>query len=287
MKISRSSFFLSSLLLFTAAVIVGCSAEQIKVTGVRTYSGSPAETESAGAALVTVGDETLSGTDKADAMYGAAGADVHLGDSADIVASGSRDSGNAAPNASTEAQICVFVCGYVAEPDVYYLPFGSRIGDAVEAAGGFLPLADREWLNLAEPLRDGERVQIFSQEETAEFSADGSQTAGLLSDGSQAGGILSGGSVGPTAGSGLTAGSDSAEKAVDGGTNSAEATHSVNINTAGKEELMTLPGIGESKAEAIIRYRDENGPFASPEDIMNVPGIKEAAYSKLSGIIAV
>ena len=55
----------------------------------------------------------------------------------------------------------------------------------------------------------------------------------------------------------------------------------VDINRAGKEELMTLPGIGEARAEAVIAYREEHGGFSSPEEIMKVPGIKEASYEKL------
>ncbi len=61
----------------------------------------------------------------------------------------------------------------------------------------------------------------------------------------------------------------------------------VDLNHAGKEALMTLPGIGEARAEAIIAYREEHGAFGSPEDIMQVPGIKEAAYEKLKDSITV
>lgn len=59
----------------------------------------------------------------------------------------------------------------------------------------------------------------------------------------------------------------------------------VNINTAGKESLMTLPGIGESRAESIIAYREENGGFQTIEDIMKVSGIKEASFNKLKAYI--
>lgn len=61
----------------------------------------------------------------------------------------------------------------------------------------------------------------------------------------------------------------------------------ININTASKEELMTLPGIGESKAESIISYRNQNGYFNSIEDIMNISGIKEGAFEKIKDFITV
>lgn len=61
----------------------------------------------------------------------------------------------------------------------------------------------------------------------------------------------------------------------------------VNINTASKEELMTLPGIGESKAEAIIQYREEHGNFESIESLMEIPGIKEGVYNKIKAGVKV
>jgi competence protein ComEA len=61
----------------------------------------------------------------------------------------------------------------------------------------------------------------------------------------------------------------------------------VNLNTAGLEELMTLTGIGQTRAEAILAYREEEGAFRSPEDIMNVEGIKEGIYEKLKDEITV
>lgn len=61
----------------------------------------------------------------------------------------------------------------------------------------------------------------------------------------------------------------------------------INLNQAGKEQLMTLPGIGESRAEAILQYRENNGAFGSIEDIMKVSGIKEAAFAKIKDYICV
>ena len=61
----------------------------------------------------------------------------------------------------------------------------------------------------------------------------------------------------------------------------------VNINTADKKTLMTLPGIGESKADAIISYREKNGMFSSIEDIMNISGIKQGAFDKIKSLITI
>ena len=66
-----------------------------------------------------------------------------------------------------------------------------------------------------------------------------------------------------------------------GGGNSSGSGALVNINQASKEELMTLPGIGESKADKIIAYREENGRFSTPEGIMEISGIKDGLYNKI------
>lgn len=61
----------------------------------------------------------------------------------------------------------------------------------------------------------------------------------------------------------------------------------VDLNTAGLEELQTLTGIGQTRARAILEYRNQYGPFAQPEDIMQVPGIKEGIFSKIKDQITV
>ena len=71
------------------------------------------------------------------------------------------------------------------------------------------------------------------------------------------------------------------------GTGSTQAGQRINLNTADVSQLSTLTGVGESKALAIIAYREENGPFTSIEDIMNVPGIKEGTYEKIKDKIAI
>lgn len=72
-----------------------------------------------------------------------------------------------------------------------------------------------------------------------------------------------------------------------GSSSSSDGPAPVNINTAGKEELMTLSGIGESRAGDIIRYRTENGGFKKIEEIKNVPGIKDAMFQKIKDSITV
>ena len=158
----------------------------------------------------------------------------------------------------TAVSLAVFVCGAVARPGVYYFPEGSRVCDAVEAAGGFAGIADREWLNLAETLRDGQKLKILTLEE-----AQIQRNAGTVQEPGMDDGELSA----------------AKEDAASGGR--------VNLNTATREELMTLPGIGEAKAEAVIRYREEHGTFQTVEEIMQISGIKDAIYMKIKDRLTV
>ena len=143
---------------------------------------------------------------------------------------------------STESiKIYVHICGEVNNPGVYELAEGSRIFEAVEAAGGFTEEAAQASLNLAQVISDEEQIVILTQEEAEEKARlEREQAAGI-----------------------------------------------VNLNTASKEQLMTLTGIGESRAEDILRYRQESGGFQAIEEIMNVPGIKESAYLKIKDSITV
>lgn len=138
-------------------------------------------------------------------------------------------------------KIYVHICGEVNNPGVYELTQGSRIFEAVEAAGGFTEEAAQASLNLAQVVSDEEQIVILTQEEAEEKARlEREQEAGI-----------------------------------------------VNLNTASKEQLMTLTGIGESRAEDIIRYRQESGGFQTIEEIMNVPGIKESTYLKIKDSITV
>lgn len=155
----------------------------------------------------------------------------------------------------------VYVAGSVNNPGVYELKEGSRIIDAIDSAGGYSKEAYENYLNLASPISDGQMIYVPSEEEVESGSIESGVALG-------AGGV--------TGGNGSAAGVSGSS----GGNGSGSGTL-VNINQASKEELMTLPGIGESKADKIIAYREENGRFSSPEGIMEISGIKDGLYNKI------
>ena len=151
--------------------------------------------------------------------------------------------------------IFVDVCGAVAKPGVYRMPFDSRVFQAVEVAGGFLPEAAGSYVNQALPLNDGQQIYVPTKEE-AEKKGE------ALAD-------------------------DVFAVAETGESSQPEENGKVNLNTADAAALQTLSGIGESKAQAILAYREEHGGFSSIEELMDVPGIKENTFIKIKDKIAV
>ena len=158
------------------------------------------------------------------------------------------------PSEEQTAFYYVYVCGAVYEPGVYALPAGSRLYEAVEAAGGFLPDACEEYCNLASVVSDGMQYRIPTTEE-----------------------VLSGNVITE----------NRVEEASPGNTSAYDGNGLLDINLATAAELMTLPGIGQTRADAIITYRDEHGHFSNKEEIMQVTGIKEGLYSQIEGYITV
>lgn len=148
-----------------------------------------------------------------------------------------------------EAEIYVHVCGYVKKPGVYHLHFGARTQEAIDAAGGFSEKANQTAWNLAEVLQDGMQVYIPSKDETKE----------ALNEEQSLGKDLS----------------------------ASQKKDTVNINTASKEELMTLPGIGESRADAVIACREEKGSFTSIEGIKDAAGIGDGIFNRIKDLITV
>jgi competence protein ComEA len=188
------------------------------------------------------------------------------GDSAVIEAG--RDAGqtgSSVPGASssttstTTAAIVVDVVGAVHRTGVVILPTGSRVVDAIDAAGGPVAGADLTRLNLAAVLGDGARVAVplVGQPPPA---------------------------VDPSA---VTGAASATGGAISTGAGAAEGAAVVNVNTATAEELETLPGVGPATAAAIIRERDANGPFATVDDLDRVRGIGSAKLEQLRDLVAV
>jgi competence protein ComEA len=169
-----------------------------------------------------------------------------------------RSSGG--PGQSTNQELIVDVQGAVLRPGVVRLAPGSRVGDAIEAAGGYGPrvAADRvgQALNLAAELRDGDKVVVPSRDDPGAPSADGPAGGGNGSTGS-------GGSGGSGAGGGP-----------------------VNLNAATSAELDALPGIGPVTAAKIIAAREEQ-PFASLEDLRTRKVLGAATLEKIKDLVVV
>lgn len=157
------------------------------------------------------------------------------------------------PSVTPEPQeIFVDVCGAVNQPGVYEMDPDSRVFQAIEAAGGMTEEASGISVNQAQPLSDGQQVYVPTVQEAEEGSFVPA--------------------VPETTGTGESMGTE------DG---------IVNLNIADAETLKTLSGIGDSKAQAILAYREEHGGFSSIEEIMQVPGIKESTFSMIKDKIAV
>lgn len=183
---------------------------------------------------------------------------------------------------SSPQPIYVHVCGEVLHPGVYELTQGSRVFEIIEAAGGLTEEAADEAVNMAQILCDGEQIRILDKKEYLLYKeANGGNSGGAnVSPGNNFGGA----NTFPMNVSGSNGGLGTADG------NSAQSGSSnglVNINSADKKLLMTLPGIGAARAEAIIAYREAQGPFKKADDIMKVSGIKNAAYSKIKDKISV
>ncbi|MDF2943924.1 MAG: hypothetical protein K0S01_2782 [Herbinix sp.] len=161
-------------------------------------------------------------------------------------------------NNSLDTSIYVHVCGAVVKPGVYQAANGARLFDMIKLAGGLAKNAAGDYINQAQSVTDGQRIYIPTEDEVEEISV-ADYTAGEFFDASQS--------------------------AVEDTNTSGNTEILVNINTATAEELMSLPGIGQAKADSIIDYRSSNGDFKTIEDLMSIPGIKEGLFGKISSYI--
>ena len=179
-------------------------------------------------------------------------------------------------------RIAVHVCGQVQNPGVYYLKLGDRAVDAVTAAGGFTPEADPEALNLAAFVWDAQRLYIPSEEE-AKAAREAGTDLSASGESAPAQNPYAPGQNASAQNPYAPGESASGQTAGDG----KDKAGKVNINTASKADLLGLPGIGESKAQAILSYRETHGAFRAVEDIMQVPGIKQGIFEQIQGYLVV
>lgn len=165
------------------------------------------------------------------------------------------------------ATIYVDVDGAVLQPGVYSLPDNARVFDAVDAAGGLLPEACSEILNQAEHVSDGQKLYIMTKEEwEVQKELGGSQEWTGTQEGT--------GKQGQNGTQGTQKQAEQDDELVD-------------LNRATESELCTLPGIGQTRAQAIIAYREASGGFRSIDEIQNVSGIKSGTYEKIKNKIKV
>lgn len=155
---------------------------------------------------------------------------------------------------SSSQLIYVHIAGEVQNPGMYELKSGSRVSDAIDAAGGLTESADQLSVNLARQVTDGEQIVVRAYSE-------------------------------PESGTGESI--DSSDSGVSSSSATGVFTDKVNINTASASELITLDGVGESTAAKIIAYRQANGSFASIEDIKKVSGIGDKKYEAIKDRITV
>jgi competence protein ComEA len=168
--------------------------------------------------------------------------------------------------------VFVDVSGAVNSPDVYELRAGSRVNEAIIAAGGIAADADIRYINRAAVLNDGDRLYIPTRKEIDSgkpIPASAGLVAGAPSAAPDAATDGASGSSPDTGGSGTAAGAK------------------ININTSDSAALQTLNGVGPATAQKIIDYRDAHGAFAKIEDIKKVSGIGDKTFEKLKEYITV
>lgn len=180
---------------------------------------------------------------------GCAGKDEESLEELSVSAESETEKEGAVPQEEQEPAetVYVYVCGAVNAPGVYELKKDARVFEAITLAGGMTAEAAPEAVSQARTVADGEQIYVPT---VREVQMQGSGVEDIV-------------------------------------TGNADVSGKININTAGKEELMTLTGIGEAKAQSILDYREEHGKFGSIEDLMLIEGIKEGVFNKIKEDITI
>ena len=159
------------------------------------------------------------------------------------------------------AKLTVHVAGAVNNPGVYNLPAMSRVVDAVEQAGGATESANLDEINLADYIKDGQKIEVPSLGKSNNGAANYNFSDNLLN---------------------LNTQKNSSES-----NQTKDKNELVNINTANASELQSLPGIGATIANSIIKYREENGNFQTIDELKNVSRIGDKTFDKLKDLVTV
>ena len=175
--------------------------------------------------------------------------------------------------------VYVDIKGAVNNPNVYRLEENSRVIDVINLSGGLRDDADTSTINLSKKIKDEMFIIIYTKEEINKYKEKNTSTSKINEELNKNIVIID----------------ENNDAKLDVKTTTEKKTNSkeelkdtkVNINTASKEELLTVTGIGESKANAIIKYRQDNGEFKTIEDIKNVTGIGDSLFEKIKEYITV
>lgn len=151
---------------------------------------------------------------------------------------------------STPEPVTIFINGEVEEPGIYTLPYDAMVQDALRMAGGFTAEAFEDVVNLAQPLVDGMQVYVPALNDDAAVAVPLISTPPVANQDGALGGLI-------------------------------------DLNVATKAELETLPGVGPSTAQKILDYREDNGPFSSIEEVMDVAGIGPAKFEQMAEFITI
>jgi competence protein ComEA len=190
-------------------------------------------------------------------------ADADPSGAASGASSAAAPSGGGEPAASTTTtapDVVVQAAGAVRKPGLYRVPAGARVDDLIRAAGGLSESADRDRVNLAAAVHDGERVWIPGR-------GEGEPPPVVAGTGSSPGGSAASGATGSEA--------------------DAPSAGPVDLNAADAAALDELPGVGPATAAAILAHREQEGPFRSVDDLLEVRGIGEAKLEQLRPLVSV
>lgn len=193
-------------------------------------------------------------------------------------------------NSDTNNKLIVDVKGAVKKPGVYYLDEGKRVIDAINRAGGFTNSADSSVNNLSMKLKDEMVIIVYTKSEIKDFTKTKEKESVVIEKCKESY-VTNSSCLKEINGEDVkekevktTDSNKSSNKTATNETNAQEESKLISINDATKEELMTLPGIGESKAIAIIEYR-KTKQFETIDEIKEVSGIGEALFEKIKANI--